>query len=50
MQDYRKLDVWQKAHKFALETYAVSAHLKHRRPGRSRSDVPSGHFHAVEHR
>jgi four helix bundle protein len=28
MQDYRKLKVWQKAHKLALDTYAVSPHLK----------------------
>jgi four helix bundle protein len=28
MQDYRKLRVWQKAHKLTLDTYAVSAHLK----------------------
>ena len=28
MQDYRKLDVWQKAHKLALNVYAVSAYLK----------------------
>jgi four helix bundle protein len=28
MQDYRKLLVWQKAHKLTLDTYAVSAHLK----------------------
>jgi four helix bundle protein len=28
MQDYRKLRVWQKAHKMTLETYAVSAYLK----------------------
>ena len=27
MQDYRKLRVWQKAHKLTLETYAVSAYL-----------------------
>src|SRR5688500_11272244 len=28
MQDYRKLEVWQKAHKLALESYAISPHLK----------------------
>jgi four helix bundle protein len=28
VQDYRNLDVWQKAHKLALETYAISPHLK----------------------
>ena len=28
MQDYRKLVVWQKAHKLALATYAISAYLK----------------------
>jgi four helix bundle protein len=28
MQDYRKLVVWQKAHKLTLATYAVSAYLK----------------------
>ena len=27
MQDYRNLHVWQKAHKLALATYAVSAYL-----------------------
>ena len=27
MQDYRKLQVWQKAHKLALPTYAVCAYL-----------------------
>ncbi len=30
MQDYRKLVVWQKAHKLALDVYADSAkHLRH---------------------
>ena len=28
MQDFRKLQVWQKAHKLALNTYAVSANLR----------------------
>ena len=28
MQDYRKLDVWQKSHKLTLDTYAVSPYLK----------------------
>jgi four helix bundle protein len=28
MQDYRKLVVWQKAHKLTLATYGVSAYLK----------------------
>ena len=28
MQDYRKLNVWQKAHSLAIATYAVSAHFK----------------------
>jgi four helix bundle protein len=28
MQDYRKLEVWQKAHKLALNVYAISAYLK----------------------
>ena len=28
MQDYRKLNVWQKAHRLAIDTYAVSAHFK----------------------
>ncbi|HEX5475789.1 MAG TPA: four helix bundle protein [Vicinamibacterales bacterium] len=28
MQDYRKLQVWQKAHKLALRTYEVSAYLR----------------------
>lgn len=28
MQDYRNLRVWQKAHKLALATYGVSAHLQ----------------------
>jgi four helix bundle protein len=28
MQDYRNLRVWQKAHKLALATYALSAYLK----------------------
>ena len=27
MQDYRKLRVWQQAHSFTLEAYAVSAYL-----------------------
>jgi four helix bundle protein len=27
MQDYRKLNVWQKAHQLTLETYAFSARL-----------------------
>jgi four helix bundle protein len=27
MQDYRKLRVWQKAHRLTLATYAASAHL-----------------------
>jgi four helix bundle protein len=27
MQDYRKLRVWQEAHKLTVETYAVSAHF-----------------------
>jgi four helix bundle protein len=29
MQDFRNLRVWQKAHKLTLETYAVSATIKH---------------------
>ena len=29
MQDFRKLRVWQKAHRLTLETYAVSATIKH---------------------
>jgi four helix bundle protein len=28
MQDYRKLVVWQKAHKLTLDLYSVSANLK----------------------
>jgi four helix bundle protein len=28
MQDYRKLHVWQKAHRLALDTYAISPHLQ----------------------
>ena len=28
MQDYRKLQVWQKAHKLALSSYDVSAYLQ----------------------
>ena len=28
MQDYRKLAVWKKSHKLALDTYAISAYLK----------------------
>jgi four helix bundle protein len=28
MQDYRKLMVWQKAHRLALSTYGISAYLK----------------------
>ena len=28
MQDYRKLQVWKKAHELALEVYAVSPYLK----------------------
>ena len=28
MQDYRKLRVWHKAHKLALETYGISAYLQ----------------------
>ena len=28
MQDYRKLHVWQKAHKLALDTYALSSYLQ----------------------
>ena len=28
MQDYRKLHVWQKAHRLALDVYATSAYLK----------------------
>ena len=30
MQDYRKLRVWQKAHKLTIETYAVSAYFQAR--------------------
>ncbi len=29
MQDFRNLKVWQKAHKLMLQTYAVSATIKH---------------------
>ena len=29
MQDYRKLQVWQKSHRLALAVYAISAYLKH---------------------
>ena len=28
MQDYRKLQVWQKAHQLAIDTYAVSPYLE----------------------
>ena len=28
MQDYRKLHVWQKAHKLTLAAYALSSHLQ----------------------
>lgn len=28
MQDYRKLKVWQKAHRLALDTFAISAYFK----------------------
>ena len=28
MQDYRKLRVWQKAHRLTLDTSAISAHLQ----------------------
>jgi four helix bundle protein len=28
MQDYRKLDVWKKAHQLALNVFALSAHFK----------------------
>ena len=28
MQDYRKLEVWQKAHKLVLDAYAFSANFK----------------------
>ena len=28
MQDYRKLKVWQKAHRLAIDTFAVSTYLK----------------------
>ena len=28
MQDYRKLDVWQKSHKLVIDTYAVSPYFK----------------------
>lgn len=28
MQDYRKLVVWQKAHKLTLATYAITSYLK----------------------
>ena len=28
MQDYRKLTVWQKSHKLAIETYAISPNLR----------------------
>jgi four helix bundle protein len=31
MQDFRKLKVWQKAHKLTLETIAVSGNLSHPR-------------------
>jgi four helix bundle protein len=29
VQDFRNLKVWQKAHKLTLDTYAVSATIKH---------------------
>ena len=28
MQDYRKLTVWQKSHKLAIDTYAISPNLR----------------------
>ena len=28
MQDYRKLKVWQKAHRLAIDTFAISTYLK----------------------
>jgi hypothetical protein len=28
MQDYRKLEVWQKAHRLAISLYEVSAYLQ----------------------
>ena len=29
MQDYRKLRVWQKAHRLTLDAYSISPHLQH---------------------
>jgi four helix bundle protein len=31
VQDFRNLKVWQKAHKLTLDTYAVSANIRHPR-------------------
>ena len=39
MQDFRKLEVWQKSHSITLETYAFSATLSHPRHVRLRDQL-----------
>ena len=50
MQDYRKLDVWQKSHQLALDTYAVSAALQSAGGvADPRPDAPRGDLDSLEH-
>ena len=51
MQDYRKLEVWQKAHKLALNVYAISAYLKTAGGmANPRSGLSGGYLYRVEYR
>jgi len=49
MQDFRNLQVWQKAHKLTLDTYAVSANMTHPQHFSLRESVNQGsHFSPCE--
>jgi four helix bundle protein len=39
MQDYRKLHVWQKAHKLAVNTYALSEYFRRPESWRLRDQI-----------
>ena len=52
MQDYRKLVVWQKAHKLVLDVYADSATYLRKPDAWAVRDqtAPGGHLHTLEYR
>ena len=51
MQDFKNLQVWQKAHRLVLDTYAKSAHFpREEQVGPDVADSACGGFDRREHR